>query len=117
MTPEDLMQIQGVGEKTVERIRRVVTDYFERDQTGAAPGGPEAPKHVGKGEPTKPAGTAEMPGSEAADSSAEAGESAAAEEAGVGAETAGPEMVEEHTPAEEKDESASPEEGKTQTSE
>jgi N utilization substance protein A len=31
MTPEELMQIQGVGEKTVERIRRVVTDYFERD--------------------------------------------------------------------------------------
>ena len=31
MTPDDLMQIQGVGEKTVERIRRVVTDYFERD--------------------------------------------------------------------------------------
>jgi len=36
MTPEDLMQIPGVGEKTVERIRRVVTDYFERDQSGAA---------------------------------------------------------------------------------
>ena len=34
MTPEDLMQIPGVGEKTVERIRRVVTDYFERDQSG-----------------------------------------------------------------------------------
>jgi len=31
MTPDDLMQIQGVGEKTVERIRRVVTYYFERD--------------------------------------------------------------------------------------
>ena len=37
MTPEDLMQIQGVGEKTVERIRRVVTDYFERDTSGATP--------------------------------------------------------------------------------
>ena len=45
MTPEDLMQIQGVGEKTVERIRRVVTDYFERDQSGegAAAEGGEAP--------------------------------------------------------------------------
>ena len=37
MTPEDLMQIQGVGEKTVERIRRVVTDYFERDPSKEAP--------------------------------------------------------------------------------
>ncbi len=36
MTPDDLMQIQGVGEKTVERIRRVVTDYFERDTESAS---------------------------------------------------------------------------------
>jgi transcription termination/antitermination protein NusA len=45
MTPDDLMQIPGVGEKTVERIRRVVTDYFERDQTaGEAPAeGAEVP--------------------------------------------------------------------------
>ena len=52
MTPEDLMQIQGVGEKTVERIRRVVTDYFERDQSGAgpAPEGAEAPSEVEEGE-------------------------------------------------------------------
>jgi N utilization substance protein A len=44
MTPEALMQIQGVGEKTVDRIRRVVTDYFERDQTkeAAAEEGAEA---------------------------------------------------------------------------
>ena len=38
MTPEALMQIQGVGEKTVDRIRRVVTDYFEHDQTKEAAG-------------------------------------------------------------------------------
>jgi hypothetical protein len=45
MTPDDLMQIRASGEKTVERIRRVVTDYFERDQSGeGAPGeGAEAP--------------------------------------------------------------------------
>ena len=40
MTPDDLMQIQGIGEKTVERIRRVVTDYFERDRE--SPAAPEA---------------------------------------------------------------------------
>ncbi|MEJ2006912.1 MAG: transcription termination factor NusA [Acidobacteriota bacterium] len=32
MTPEDLMQIQGIGDKTIDRIRRVVTDYFEKGQ-------------------------------------------------------------------------------------
>jgi len=32
MTPEELTQIPGIGEKTVERIRRVVTDYFEAAQ-------------------------------------------------------------------------------------
>jgi N utilization substance protein A len=31
MTPDDLTQIPGIGEKTVEKIRRVVTDYFEQD--------------------------------------------------------------------------------------
>jgi N utilization substance protein A len=48
MTPEELMQIQGVGEKTVDRIRRVVTDYFERDQSGAsaASAGTEGPTDV-----------------------------------------------------------------------
>jgi len=51
MTPEDLMQIQGVGEKTVERIRRVVTDYFERDRTGGgpAPEGSETPLELEEG--------------------------------------------------------------------
>ena len=37
MTPDELTQIQGIGEKTVERIRRVVTDYFERDQQPEEP--------------------------------------------------------------------------------
>jgi Holliday junction resolvasome RuvABC DNA-binding subunit len=32
MTPDDLTQIPGIGEKTVEKIRRVVTDYFEQDR-------------------------------------------------------------------------------------
>jgi transcription termination/antitermination protein NusA len=36
MTPEELTQIPGIGEKTVERIRRVVTDHFERGQEEAA---------------------------------------------------------------------------------
>jgi N utilization substance protein A len=32
MTPDELTQIPGIGEKTVEKIRRVVTDYFEQDR-------------------------------------------------------------------------------------
>ena len=36
MTPDELTQIQGIGEKTVERIRRVVTDYFEQAEQATA---------------------------------------------------------------------------------
>jgi Holliday junction resolvasome RuvABC DNA-binding subunit len=36
MTPDDLTQIPGIGEKTVEKIRRVVTDYFEQDDESSA---------------------------------------------------------------------------------
>lgn len=32
MTPDDLTAIQGIGDKTVEKIRRVVTDYFEQGE-------------------------------------------------------------------------------------
>ena len=32
MTPEELMEIQGIGDKTIDRIRRVVTEYFEKGQ-------------------------------------------------------------------------------------
>jgi len=36
MTPDDLTQIPGIGEKTVEKIRRVVTYYFEQDDESSA---------------------------------------------------------------------------------
>jgi transcription termination/antitermination protein NusA len=32
MTPDDLTQIPGIGEKTVDKIRRVVTEYFEHGE-------------------------------------------------------------------------------------
>jgi transcription termination/antitermination protein NusA len=32
MTPDDLTQIPGIGEKTVDKIRRVVTEYFEQGE-------------------------------------------------------------------------------------
>jgi N utilization substance protein A len=69
MTPEDLMQIPGVGEKTVERIRRVVTDYFERDQSGAAAPPAEIPPEAEEGEV---AGSAEAAATAAPSTPAEA---------------------------------------------
>jgi transcription termination/antitermination protein NusA len=35
MTPDDLTQIPGIGEKTVDKIRRVVTEYFEHGEQAA----------------------------------------------------------------------------------
>ena len=35
MTPAELTEIPGIGEKTVERIRKVVTDYFEAAEATA----------------------------------------------------------------------------------
>jgi len=39
MTPDELTEIPGIGEKTVEKIRRIVTDYFERGGEEAAAAG------------------------------------------------------------------------------
>jgi N utilization substance protein A len=107
MTPEDLMQIQGVGEKTVERIRRVVTDYFERDQSGE---GAEAQSEGGEAETAMPEETSETPGSEAASPSLPTEETAGMAEP-VGAET-----VEEHAPAEESEKIESSGEGEPRVS-
>lgn len=55
MTPDDLTQIPGIGDKTVDKIRRVVTDYFEHGEQAAAEAsepaeGEEVPE-TGAGEP------------------------------------------------------------------
>ncbi|MDE3137750.1 MAG: transcription termination/antitermination protein NusA [Acidobacteriota bacterium] len=43
MTPEQLMEIPGIGEKMVEKIRAAVATYFEMLEAGAAPSAqPEA---------------------------------------------------------------------------
>ncbi|MGA2986317.1 MAG: transcription termination factor NusA [Terriglobia bacterium] len=113
MTPEDLMQIQGVGEKTVERIRRVVTDYFERDQAGAgaAPEGAEAPIEVDESEITESAEKTETPAPEAAAPSSPAEEIAAPEQPAGAADAAGPEKVEVHASAAESEKTESSGEG------
>ena len=107
MTPEDLMQIPGVGEKTVERIRRVVTDYFERDQKGtdAAAEGAESASEVEEGEaaelpePVEPVETRETPPSEAAPSEPASEETAAPEQSAEVIQSAEPDTAEADTPA------------------
>ncbi len=107
MTPEDLMQIPGVGEKTVERIRRVVTDYFERDQKGtdAAAEGAESASEVEEGEaaelpePVEPVETRETPPSEAAPSEPASEETAAPEQSAEVIQSAEPDTAEAGTPA------------------
>jgi N utilization substance protein A len=101
MTPEDLMQIQGVGEKTVDRIRRVVTDYFERDEAGeaAAEAGPEVEAAGQDLEEAATPAVAPTPDAEAAAGSLVAEEASAPEEATGGEEATGPETAVESTPA------------------
>ncbi len=113
MTPEDLMQIQGVGEKTVERIRRVVTDYFERDQSGegATSESTEAPIEVEEGESAESAETDETLATEAAAQNPTAEETSASEESSSAVDAAGPETVEEQAAAEESDKIESSDEG------
>jgi N utilization substance protein A len=85
MTPEDLTQIQGIGEKTVDRIRRVVTDYFERDQSAEAPASEETEVAADLQEPagaTTPEGT-EPPATEEAAAGPSAEVSAPEETIGI----------------------------------
>jgi N utilization substance protein A len=94
MTPDELTQIPGVGEKTVERIRRVVTDYFERDQTGAAAEGTEAAAEGSEAVAEETEGTLETAESESAEVIAEEAaegpiKEAITEEAAVEAAAAG----------------------------
>jgi N utilization substance protein A len=79
MTPEQLMEIPGIGEKMVEKIRAAVANYFEMLEAGAAPG---APPQAGAAE-TAEAEPAEAEAAEAetASSDGPAGESAETAEA------------------------------------
>ncbi len=102
MTPEELMQIQGVGEKTVERIRRVVTDYFERDQSGEGAADETAdPPLEAEGEIAEQPEASKDSGAEAQPPPLTAEDAGAPEEPGEPAETAGVEAAEAHASAEE----------------
>ena len=94
MTPDDLTQIPGIGDKTVERIRRVVTEYFEQgekaaqaseEEEGSAPAPAAAPSEApGTATPEAPGTetTTEAAGEEGeADSGSEPATKAAEESA------------------------------------
>ena len=114
MTPEDLMQIPGVGEKTVERIRGVVTDYFERDQSGeAAPAeGTESQGEVVEEGTAQPEEVSETAAPEETTASSATEEPVAAEE-GTEAPVTETEAVEETASAEEPAKTELPGEGET----
>jgi N utilization substance protein A len=105
MTPEDLMQIQGVGEKTVERIRRVVTDYFERDQSGggAPDEGAEAPIELEEGETAEPEAAGSSASSDAAAPNSATEEDIAPKESADTAEAGGLGVSEEPVSTEKSD--------------
>ncbi len=85
MTPDELTQIQGIGDKTVDRIRRVVTDYFEQDResTAAIAAAEEAAALAASAPSTagQQVGESEAPAGEASASEAAANPDAASEEA------------------------------------
>jgi transcription termination/antitermination protein NusA len=115
MTPEELMQISGVGEKTVDRIRRVVTDYFERDQSGAgtSPETADALPEVEEGESVESNPPSEASDSGAAMASSETDEAAVSAESVAEVEAAVVDTDEEQKPAEASGEAEPANEGET----
>ena len=89
MTPEQLMEIPGIGEKMVDKIYQAVNRFYESgDATPAAPA--EAPAEGTEAAPTPAAEAASEPASEAAPTLAAEGASEPASEASAepGAESA-----------------------------
>jgi N utilization substance protein A len=80
MTPEQLMEIPGIGEKMVEKIYQAVHHFFEGGETEAAPAGTAEEAPPGEAAAKAPEGT---PGAEEAQvgEAAQAGEAVPAEAA------------------------------------
>jgi transcription termination/antitermination protein NusA len=91
MTPEQLMEIPGIGEKMVEKIRAAVATYFEMLEAGAAPSaqpeaGAEATAETEPAEAETAPAEAETPAAEPVE---ETTETAEAEDAPAKDEAAG----------------------------
>jgi transcription termination/antitermination protein NusA len=86
MTPEQLMEIPGIGEKMVDKIYQAVNRFYEAGTEGAAaaPAAEGAEEAVAKGEAAVAEGEAPA---ESAEASAESAESATAEGAAAEGET------------------------------
>jgi N utilization substance protein A len=82
MTPEQLMEIPGIGEKMVDKIYQAVNRFYEGgvEAAAAAPAGENTDDVAVEGEATPPEGEA---AAESPEVSAESREGAAAEEAPV----------------------------------
>jgi len=92
MTPEELIQIPGIGEKTVEKIRRIVTDYFE--QGGQAAAGSDAAAEAVAEAPPAATSADQTPATQETETAAVASET----EAAAPSPSAGPSMADQ-TPA------------------
>jgi len=101
MTPEQLMEIPGIGEKMVDKIYQSVNRFYESGTEGAATGEGAAGTEAVEGEPAAEAGEASAEGA-VEEPSAEASEAAGTTEApeqnvGVVKEAAAPEETQTET--------------------
>src|SRR5215470_5141593 len=119
MTPEQLMEIPGIGEKMVDKIYQAVNRFYESGTEGAATGEGAAATEAVEGEPAAEAGEAGTEGP-AEEASAETSEAAATTEAseqnvGVAEEAAASEETQTETaPAETESEAGQKEEAKSE---
>ena len=100
MTPEQLMEIPGIGEKMVDKIYQAVNQFYEGGGTAAATEGSAEAGEIAEGE------TTEASEAEAAESVAETAETDVATEAA--SESAGTETAREAESTETSDSAASP---------
>ena len=119
MTPEQLMEIPGIGEKMVDKIYQAVNRFYESGTEGAATGEGAAATEAVEGEPAAEAGEAGTEGA-VEEASAETSEAAATTEAseqnvGVAEEAAASEETQTETaPAETESEAGQKEEAKSE---
>jgi len=119
MTPEQLMEIPGIGEKMVDKIYQAVNRFYESGTEGAATGEGAAGTEAVEGEPAAEAGEAGTEGP-AEEASAETSEAAGTTEAseqnvGVAEEAAASEETQTETaPAETESEAGQKEEAKSE---
>jgi N utilization substance protein A len=120
MTPEQLMEIPGIGEKMVDKIYQAVNRFYESgSETAATSEGaasPETPEAAEGGEEAVRAEAQEEGSTEVAEAAAEPVESAAEQEAAPGEETVttAQETQAEAAPAENQGEAGQTEEAKSE---